>query len=102
MPIDLHWVVHRRSEAGRGVEPTQKISFGMFMLCYGNIRLNLFIVPVFHFFFFFFLFCCFYDFQISRDIFGFVLFSVMVAWDYFYNAHFLVSRNSFFFFFFLK
>ena len=22
----------------------------------------------------------------------------MVAWDYFYNAHFLVSRNSFFFF----
>ena len=52
MPIDLHWVVHRRSEAGRGVESTHKISFCMFMLCYGNIRLNLFIVPVFHFFFF--------------------------------------------------
>lgn len=47
----------------------------------------------------FFSFCCFYDFQISRDIFGFVLFSVMVSWDYFYNARFLVSRNSFSFFF---
>ena len=96
MTIGLHWVIHRRSEGGAwGGIHTQIFLLYVYALLW-KYAFKLIHCPCFSFF----LFCCFYDFQISRDIFGFVLFSVMVSWDYFYNAHFLVSRNSFFFFLF--
>ena len=100
---NAHWFTLGRSQAFRsrawGGTHTENFLWYVYALLW-KYTFKLIHCPRFSFFFFFFLFCCFYDFQISRDIFGFVLFSVMVAWDYFYNAHFLVSRNSFFFFFF--